>query len=92
MFNSTNIPCYINASPKRSITSDILADMLKWIDDKGMYLWQENGPTPFLLLDGHGSRLEVPLLSYINDPSHKWVVCIGVHNDTSVWQVGDSNE
>ena len=91
-FNGTDIPCYINASPKGSITSDILADILKWIDDKGVYPRNENGPTPFLLLDGHGSRLEIPFLSYINDPSHKWVVCIGVPNGTSVWQVGDSNE
>ena len=92
MFNGTNIPCYINASPKGSITFDILADILKWIDDKGVYPQKENGPTPFLLLDGHGSRLGVPFLSYINNLSHKWVVYIGVPNGTSVWQVGDSNE
>ena len=91
-FNGKEVPCYIDASPKGSVTSDILADMLKWIDDIGVYPRREGGPTPFLLLDGHGSRLEVLFLSYINDPSHKWIVCIGVFNGTSVWQVGDSNK
>ena len=52
----------------------------------------KNGPSPFLLLDGHGSQLEVRFQSYINDPSHKWVVCIEVPNVTSLCQVGDSNE
>jgi len=66
--------------------------MLKWIDDIGVYPREKNGPTPFLLLDGHGYRLELPFLQYVNDPAHKWIVCIGVPNGTSVWQVGDSNE
>jgi len=91
-FNGCDIPCYVTASPKGSITSVILADMLKWIDDIGVYPREKNGPTPFLLLDGHGSRLELPFLQYVNDPAHKWIVCIGVPNGTSVWQVGDSNE
>ena len=37
VFNGNDIPCYVNASPKGSITCDILADMLMWIDDKGVY-------------------------------------------------------
>ena len=91
-FRGHQIPCYVTCSPKRSITSTILADMLKWIDDLGVFPRVPGGPTPFLLLDGHGSRLEVPFLKYINDVNHKWVVCIGVPNGTSIWQVGDSNE
>ena len=70
IFNGNNITCYINASPKGSMTSDILADMLKWNDKKTVYPHQKDGPIPFLLLDGYGSRLDVPFLSYINDPSH----------------------
>jgi len=91
-FRGAEIPCYITCSPKGSITSEILADMLKWIDSFGVFPRVPGGPTPFLLLDGHGSRLSVPFLKYINDPTHKWVVCIGVPNGTSIWQVGDSNE
>ena len=47
---------------------------------------------PFLLLDGHGSRLEFPFLKYINTPEDHWVVCLGVPYGTALWQVGDSKE
>ena len=36
-FNGNDIPCCINVSPKGSKTSNILADILKWIDDIGVY-------------------------------------------------------
>jgi hypothetical protein len=45
---------------------------------------------PFLLLDGHGSRLELPFLKYINNLLPEWVVCIGVPYGTLHWQVGNS--
>ena len=48
--------------------------------------------SPFLLLDDHGSRFQLPFLHYINDPAHPWVVRIGVPYGTSYWQVGDSIE
>ena len=91
-FRGHRIPCYVTATPKGSITSEVLRDMLKRIDSSGVFPRGPSQPTPFLLLDGHGSRLELPFLSYVNDPMHKWVVCIGVPNGTSLWQVGDSTE
>jgi len=91
-FRNIDLPCYVTCSPKGSITSTILADILKFIDDRKVFPRHDNNPTPFLLLDGHGSRLEIPFLSYINNPQHKWVVCIGCPNGTSLWQVGDSSE
>jgi hypothetical protein len=45
-----------------------------------------------LLLDGHGSRFELPFVEYIIDPAHQWTVCTGVPYGTSLWQVGDSIE
>jgi len=51
------------------------------------------GVPPFLLLDGHGRRFELPFLDYINefgDKGHKWKACIGVPYGTMSWQVGDS--
>ena len=45
-----------------------------------------------MLLDGHGSRLQLPFLQYINTPKDHWVVCIGVPYGTALWQVGDSKE
>ncbi len=47
---------------------------------------------PLFLLDGHGSRLELPFLTYVNDPGHPWVICIGVLFGTSYWQGRDSSE
>jgi hypothetical protein len=46
----------------------------------------------FLLLDGHGSRFELPFQEYITNKSHEWKVCIGVPYGTSYWQVGVSTE
>ena len=91
-FRGVDVPCFVTCSPKGSITSQILADVLKWLDDLHIFPRDNNSPTPFLLLDGHGSRLEIPFLEYINHPDHKWVVCIGCPNGTSLWQVGDSAE
>jgi hypothetical protein len=46
---------------------------------------------PFLLLDGHHSKMMVPYLKYIYDPSHKWHSCFGVPYATHVWQVADAS-
>ena len=39
---------------------------------------------PFLLFDGHQSRLGLTFLQYINTPSDYWVVCIGVPYGTAL--------
>ncbi len=44
---------------------------------------------PFLLLDRHGCRLEMPFWHYKNNPKDHWVVCFGVHYDTALRQVRD---
>ena len=83
------IPCFIGHSESGSITSELLASMLKHNDDcKGFN--QTNSVPPFLLLNVHGSRFKLPFLEYINNVEHKWMVCIGVPYGTSIWQVGDS--
>ena len=53
---------------------------------------RSQGRKPFLLLDGHGSRFQESFLSYVINPRHEWVVCIGVPYGTALWQVGDSSE
>ena len=47
---------------------------------------------PLLLLNSHGSRIELPFLQYINDPLYLWIDLSGVTYGTSLWQVGDSAE
>ena len=51
-----------------------------------------NGQLPFVLLDGHRSRTEFKFIEHINNPEHKWVVCIGALCGASLWQLGDSSE
>ena len=77
--------CYITFSPKGHIILKILADILKWINDREIFQRNDNYPKPFLLLDNHRSWLEVLLLSSINNPQHKWVVCITCPSETSLW-------
>ena len=92
-FRGINVPCYVTYSSKGSITSEILAEVLKWSDDMKVFPWDNNSPTPFLLLDRHGSRLEMPFLQYVNKPKAQvGSICIGCPNSTSLWQVGDSPE
>jgi hypothetical protein len=52
-------------SPKASIASQLLADMLKFIDSFNIFEWTDNN-RPFIPLDGHHSRLDLPFLDYIH--------------------------
>lgn len=89
-FKGKELACFVTTSPKASITSQILADMLHEIDKNNLYDRSE-GAVPFLLLDGHHSRTKLPFLEYITDPEHEWMVCVGVPYGTHLWQVADSS-
>ena len=56
MFRSKEVPAFICCSPKGGITSTLLMKMLERMDSLALF----GGPLPFLLLDGHGSRLQLP--------------------------------
>ena len=81
-------------SSKVSISSVILTESLKYLDQINVFERHQNIPTPFVLLDGHGSRLQLFFLEYINSTTHdglsKWVQTLVTSNTTRVWQVGDS--
>jgi hypothetical protein len=72
-----------------SITSELLVHFLQHMDELDLFP-RDDDVKPFLLLDDHGSCLELPFLQY--DPNHEWVVCIGVPYGISYWQVADSLE
>jgi hypothetical protein len=91
-FRGKLVPPFVCCSPKGGITSELLRDMLERMDSLDLFPRTEGGPLPFLLLDGHGSRFQLPFLRYIRDEEHEWKVCIGVPNGTAHWQVGDSAE
>ena len=85
-----SVESYVTCSESGSITSDVLTNILKYLDQKLQF--DRSEADPFLLLDGHGSRFELPFLDYIVDPTSKWTVCIGVPYGTNLWQVGDSSQ
>ena len=94
-FRGKDIPPMVRWSESGSITSEILADVLKTLDKLEVYprsSTDNNHPKPFLLVDGHQSRLQLPFLKYINEPEDNWIVCLGVPYGTALWQVGDSKE
>jgi hypothetical protein len=77
------VPWFYCTAPKASITSTLLADILKFMDECGII--DCSIAKPFLFLDGHGSRMMLPFLKYINNPEHEWVCCIGMPYATHVW-------
>ena len=91
-FNGKIIPTLVQWSPSGSITSDILVDTLATLDHHNIFDRSCDGRKPFLLLDGHGIRFELPFLQYVTNPDHPWMVCQGVPYGTSLWQVADSSE
>jgi hypothetical protein len=93
-FNGKTVPTFCCCSESGSITSELLVEMLRAIDKIGVFD-RSDGIHPFLILDGHGSRFELPFLRYVNDKDGigtKWNACVGVPYGTSYWQVGDSSE
>ena len=56
-------------SKKGSITSDILRDALKTLDHYKIFN-RSDKMKPFLLLDGHGSRFELPFMEYVVNTNH----------------------
>ena len=91
VYRGKKVPALVQWNESASITTHILVEMLQTIDALNLFP-RENNLRPFLLLDGHRSRLELPFLQYINTPKDHWVVCIGVPYGTAYWQVGDSKE
>jgi hypothetical protein len=55
------VPPFVCCSPKGGITSELLRSMLERMDSLDLFpRGAEGGPLPFLLLDGHGSRFQLP--------------------------------
>jgi hypothetical protein len=94
-FRGKEVPALVAMTNKGSMTSEILAKVLDYLDGLGVYPRTEGGLIPFCLFDAHDSRLQVPFLEKVNQKIFGrpvWKVCIGLPNGTSKWQVGDSKE
>ena len=81
--------CIYLFPPKGGITSELLNKILERMDGFNIFPCVPSGPLPFLLLEGHGSRLQLPFLRYTNHPDHPCIVCLGLPNGTALWQIGD---
>jgi hypothetical protein len=72
------VECWVGDSEHDSITSILLTNMLQKIDSYKVFDEDRaNGVHPILLIDGHGSSFEVPLLQYTLSEIHNWYACIG---------------
>ena len=91
VYRGKTVPALVRWHESASITSEILVDMLRTMDEMDL-VPRSNNVSPLILLDGHRSRLEMPFLKYVNTPKDHWVACIGVPYGTALWQVGDSKE
>ena len=91
VYRGKTVPALVRWHESASITSDILVEMLRTLDEMDL-IPREANVKPFILLDGHRSRLEMPFLRYVNTPEDHWIACIGVPYGTALWQVGDSKE
>ena len=75
------------------ISGHILTNVLKHLDALKLYNNdRENYILPLLLVLGHSSCFGLDFLLYICDKDQKWTLVLGVPYETSLWQVGDSEE
>jgi hypothetical protein len=95
-FRGKKIPAIVGMDDKGSMTSEILAETLRKLDELNVYPRTQGGPIPCCLFDAHESRLQIPLLEYVNKKNQyndsAWVVSIGLPNGTSMWQTRDSSK
>jgi hypothetical protein len=91
-FQGKEVPCFVSCTENGSITSVLLATMLKTIDLSGVFTHCPGIPNPLLLCDGHGISFDLTFLEYINDDKHKWYTCIWTLYGTNTSQVGDSEQ
>jgi len=73
-FRGKEVPCVVANTENGSITSELLASFLEHMDRLELFPRTDPNVKPFLLLDGRGSRLELPFLKYVNTKAHQWVV------------------
>ena len=91
-YKGKEVPAFITFSEGGGINGNILTEIFQRLDKYQIYdSDRKKGLVPFVLIDGHHSRFELSFLQYINDPKHRWNVCIGVPYGTAFWQVADTS-
>ena len=94
-YQGKEVPAYITFNKKGSMTGEILAGVLKRMDDLELFPRGPDKSGIFFLVDAHPSRLSAPVLRYANEEVHsrpRYYLTIGLPNATEAWQSADSSE
>ena len=92
-FLGKEIPCLVKISPHGGIDADILVDILRHLDQLELFKHtRQQGRKPFLLVDGHQSRMDLKFINYLRNELHPWKCCFGVPYGTHLWQTADSEQ
>lgn len=84
-FKGVEVPCMCWWTPKGSVDSSILLDIVKTLDILNVFKTErKEGMKPMLLVDAHGSMFNLTFLEYINTPETERCVCIDVPYGTSL--------
>jgi hypothetical protein len=80
MVQGNEIPCSFHISSSGDITAGswYLGLHSREVGCFGNVQSEENDPIPMIILDGHESRLDPIFVACINDPSHRWIICLAV--------------
>ena len=84
------VPCLVLESHDGGVTSELLVDVFKHLDELEIFPRTEGLPNPFVILDGHNSRLGLSFLQYVNHDAHKWTINIGVPSGAHLWLGGNT--
>lgn len=82
---------YVGTSVDGKMNCQILHDICKHIDEIGLYD-RSNGLSPFMLMDGHCTNIDMEFIDYVNDGRHQWTICCGLPRDTHLLHVAFSDE
>ncbi|CAB9520434.1 expressed unknown protein [Seminavis robusta] len=85
------VPCFMDVSPHGGITSQVLANVLAYLDKLDVFP-RDQGPLPCMILDGHNERFGVPFVRYVLDKQHEWHAFKGVPYGSHLAVVGDASE
>ena len=84
IYNGKTILCAAYVNEIGRITADIFVVVLTVLYELDVFP-RDIGITPFMLIDGHSSRLYPKFLTYIKNCNHQCKVCLGVPYVMYLW-------
>jgi hypothetical protein len=91
--DGNKIPICFGASESACMTGEILTKMFEMMDKLGISKRgtdKDGNPiVPCMIIDGHPSRMNPDLLTYLNEELTRWKVVVGCPYGTGKWQLHD---